>query len=361
MGNALRLLCACSLVLLGLSGCSNAGDEDLFAGSGGGTSDAGSETLDPEDTGGGDGPSPTDDTGTTETGVPGECTPGAKDARPCGNCGTQARGCGAEGTWSPWAACGGEGQCAPGATESVACGAGGTQTRTCSPTCQWNPYGACVGATDCPPGSSDSQPCGNCGTHSRTCSSSGTWEPFGPCSNEGVCAAGEKQTQPCKVVGTQSATCSSSCAWGAWGPCAGANPPPSDGGSGTFVFPKTADVSKPALDDWSGFSMTDIGSYVIGARTTTLASATSFASTIQYNNYLANSSTCTVHFDIYLNGVKIGSSGAGNAQQSSSVSLTFPAIPGPVYEILYLTTASPTQSGCGALYLEEDVSSVTLK
>jgi hypothetical protein len=107
--------------------------------------------------------------------------------------------------------------------------------------------------------------------------------------------------------------------------------------------------------------MTDVGNYVVGKRTTTLGSATSFASTIVYNNYLANSSTCHVTFDIYVNSTKIGSASAGNQQDSASVSLTFPSIPGPTYQVVYVTTEEPSQSGCGALYLDVDVSTVTLE
>jgi hypothetical protein len=180
------------------------------------------------------------------------------------------------------------------------------------------------------------------------------------CGSEGECAAGATRSQVCELVGSQTSTCDAACHWGSWGSCNGANPTPQSGGNGTFVFPKTGDLSKPASNP-TGYSMTNVGSYAIGARTTTLASATSFTSTIEYNNYLANSGTCTVHYDIYLNGTKIGSAGAGNQQKSSAVSLTFAPIAGPLYEILYVTTASPTESGCGALYLKKDVSSVTLQ
>jgi hypothetical protein len=293
--------------------------------------------------------------------VLGECKPGRPpEMEPCGNCGMRKRSCNDDGTWGPWADCTDEGACAPGASETTACGSGGSQTRTCTATCDWGPYGSCVSPTDCTPGQVDQEPCGNCGAQTRTCSSQGTWPPWGPCSGGGVCSVGAKQTQTCNIVGTQTSTCNSTCSWSDWGPCAGANPAPLDGGDGTFLFPRSGDGSKPGSSS-TGFSMTDVGSYVIGARTTTLPVATSFSSTIQYNNYLANSYTCHVTYDIYLNGTKIGSSGAGNQQTSSAVNLSFPAIAGPTYTILYVTTASPTETGCGALYLKKDTSSVTLK
>lgn len=115
------------------------------------------------------------------------------------------------------------------------------------------------------------------------------------------------------------------------------------------------------MDSSTGYRMTYVGYYVMGKRTTSLASATSFQSTVVYNNYLANSYTCRVRYDIYLNGTKIGSGSAGNQQSSANLTFSFPSIPGPTYEIVYVTVEEPSQSGCGALYLDQDVSVVILE
>lgn len=214
----------------------------------------------------------------------------------------------------------------------------------------------------CTPGSTDEEPCGNCGTKTRTCESSSTWGAFGPCLGEGTCPAGDTREQTCGVVGTQTSTCSATtCEWGSWGNCVEPNPPALDGGSGEFVFPRAQDVSDPSMDASTGYRMTYVGYYVMGKRTTSLASATSFQSTIKYNNYLANSYTCRVTYDIYLNGTKIGSGSAGNQQSSANVTLSFPPIQGPTYEIVYVTVEQPSEVGCGALYLDQDVSVVTLE
>ena len=45
-----------------------------------------------------------------------ECRPGDSQTEACGTCGSHARGCGTNGKWAAWGACGGQGPCAPGAT-----------------------------------------------------------------------------------------------------------------------------------------------------------------------------------------------------------------------------------------------------
>lgn len=57
----------------------------------------------------------------------------------------------------------------------------------------------------------------------------------------------------------------------------------------------------------------------------------------------------------------MGSVSAYNQQQSRSVDLTFSSIVGPEYEIVYVVTASPTQSGCGAMYVKADTSTVEMQ
>jgi surface antigen len=75
-----------------------------------------------------------------------ECRPGDSQTQGCGNCGTQSRGCGGNGKWGGWGACGSQGACAPGDNQSEACGSCGTRERTCAGSCQWPAYpAACEG------------------------------------------------------------------------------------------------------------------------------------------------------------------------------------------------------------------------
>ena len=75
------------------------------------------------------------------------CSPGDSQARSCGNCGTQSRGCSTDGAWGGWGACSSEGVCAPGAMEEKTCGDCGVSKRSCSASCQWATYAACQSAT----------------------------------------------------------------------------------------------------------------------------------------------------------------------------------------------------------------------
>jgi len=76
-----------------------------------------------------------------------QCNPGDSQVQACGNCGTQSRGCGDDGKWGGWSACGAQGECAPGAVDSQACGTCGTHARTCDSTCHWGAFdAACTGA-----------------------------------------------------------------------------------------------------------------------------------------------------------------------------------------------------------------------
>lgn len=109
------------------------------------------------------------DTQCAGAGECGVCAPDATESRPCGNCGTQTRTCGADGQWGEWSACEGGGACQPGARD--ACGNCGT--RTCTAECTW---GACQGAGPCAPGQTGD--CGQCGM--RTCNGQCQW---GGCNN----------------------------------------------------------------------------------------------------------------------------------------------------------------------------------
>jgi hypothetical protein len=69
-----------------------------------------------------------------------DCHPGDSQNQACGNCGTQSRGCGNDGKWGGWSACGSQGECAPGDSQSEACGECGTHSRSCTGACKWDAY-----------------------------------------------------------------------------------------------------------------------------------------------------------------------------------------------------------------------------
>ncbi|HQF23772.1 MAG TPA: hypothetical protein PL065_09950 [Polyangiaceae bacterium] len=78
-------------------------------------------------------------------GTPCACTPGAKENRGCGQCGTQSRTCGSNCQWEGWGACTGQGPCAAGTSEKRNCCDCGTQSRSCTSSCQWAEWSACDG------------------------------------------------------------------------------------------------------------------------------------------------------------------------------------------------------------------------
>jgi hypothetical protein len=67
-----------------------------------------------------------------------QCAPGDSQSQGCGNCGTQSRGCGADGKWGGWSACSAQGECAAGDTDTQACGDCGTHSRSCDSSCHWS-------------------------------------------------------------------------------------------------------------------------------------------------------------------------------------------------------------------------------
>jgi hypothetical protein len=153
-----------------------------------------------------------------------ECQPGDSSTQGCGQCGSQSRGCGNDGKWGGFGACGGEGACAPKATGEQPCGKCGKQTRTCGGDCTWGAWGACSGEADCTAGDKQSQPCGNCGTQEKVCSPTCAWGDWGDCSGEGVCAPGATEDLPCGDCGTHKHTCGTACAWGEFETCVAHNP-----------------------------------------------------------------------------------------------------------------------------------------
>ena len=100
-----------------------------------------------------------------------QCSPGDSQARSCGNCGTQSRGCGSDGVWGGFGACSSQGACAPGASEEQACGDCGVSKRSCTASCQWSGFAACQSA---PGAQADAGTCvtgqqGACGVGTRRC------------------------------------------------------------------------------------------------------------------------------------------------------------------------------------------------
>jgi len=80
-----------------------------------------------------------------------ECNAGDVQVQGCGLCGTQSRGCGGDGRWGGWGACGGQGVCAPGQVQAEHCGECGTRQQACTGSCQWSgSWSGCAGAD--PPG-----------------------------------------------------------------------------------------------------------------------------------------------------------------------------------------------------------------
>ncbi|MHB8875120.1 MAG: CHAP domain-containing protein [Myxococcaceae bacterium] len=71
-----------------------------------------------------------------------QCRPGDSQTQGCGNCGTQSRGCGTDGKWGTWGACGSQGVCSPNAKDRQPCGSCGSHERTCGGACQWDPFPA---------------------------------------------------------------------------------------------------------------------------------------------------------------------------------------------------------------------------
>lgn len=104
-----------------------------------------------------------------------ECSPGDSQSRSCGNCGSEARGCGANGKWGGWSGCRDEGVCAPGATERRSCNECGEQVRTCTASCQWDGYSACAASEVSDAGTCDTGKMGACGVGQRRCGEGGVF------------------------------------------------------------------------------------------------------------------------------------------------------------------------------------------
>ncbi len=157
-----------------------------------------------------------------------ECSGGATESTPCGNCGNMTRTCdGCQ--WGAWSGCQGEGPCAPGASETAGCGSCGSQTRSCTGECNWGEFGACSDGGACAPGATETEACGWCGTRTRSCDGGCGWEPFGECGGAGECAAGAVEHQPCASCGVETRSCSDQCTWSSYGSCTSVDP--NDGGA----------------------------------------------------------------------------------------------------------------------------------
>jgi hypothetical protein len=148
------------------------------------------------------------------------CSPGEREQRWCGRCGTSLRTCGAEGLWSEWSPCQGEKACAAGDVEREACPIGGTRARTCSEACVWGAFGACA---ECSAADFEERTCGNCGFQQRRCAEGGKWGAWGACAGEG-CTPSATETASCGLGGTRTRRCTEQCRWSPFSTCAGSRP-----------------------------------------------------------------------------------------------------------------------------------------
>ncbi|MBL8719629.1 MAG: hypothetical protein JNL79_26815 [Myxococcales bacterium] len=129
--------------------------------------------------------------------------------------------------------------------------------------------------------------------------------------------------------------------------------PPDTGITASFIFPTATDTAVISKDPY----FWNLGDYYQGVRTTALASATSFSSSIG----LSNSITCgSLTVDVSLNGTKIGGLTITAGTSPVPANFTFPAITGPTYTIRYRATKT-VESGCGSVTFNEGTSTVTLK
>ncbi len=118
-----------------------------------------------------------------------ECTPGATDATPCGNCGKSILECSEEGQWPAGAECLGEGECAPEEVAEEMCGLCGSRVRTCDEACAFSPWSECAGEGECVAGEVQNLSCGLCGIQEQVCLDDCTLAPPGECveSAEQIC------------------------------------------------------------------------------------------------------------------------------------------------------------------------------
>jgi len=83
-----------------------------------------------------------------------ECSPGARESRGCGRCGSQERVCGGNCQWGGWSGCSGQGPCSPGDAQREDCCDCGSRTRSCTGSCEWGSWSECSG-----PDPADEKPC----------------------------------------------------------------------------------------------------------------------------------------------------------------------------------------------------------
>lgn len=97
------------------------------------------------------------------------CSPGARETRGCGRCGSQSRTCGSNCQWGGWGSCGGQGPCQAGDKQSEPCCDCGTRSRTCNNSCNWGDWGGCGGPDPSPAQACDTDKPGVCADGTRRC------------------------------------------------------------------------------------------------------------------------------------------------------------------------------------------------
>jgi hypothetical protein len=134
--------------------------------------------------------------------------------------------------------------------------------------------------------------------------------------------------------------------------------PPTDTSTGagtTVTFPIFTDTFNIFDDPW----MWQKGDYIQGGRTTTVSSITSISGSVGMDNRLATCGTLDV-------AVKINSTTVGTMKITSTTGLkypmafTFTAIAGPKYTLRY-EALNTVAAGCGSIWIDEDVTKLTIK
>jgi hypothetical protein len=304
------------------------------------------------------------------SGGDGKCHDLTTDNRNCGMCGTtcpSGQVC-SGGTCSTTCAagttlCTGDGKCHDLATDSRNCGGCGVTClagSTCSggmcvPTCSFG-LTACSGV--CSNLSIDPNNCGACGMACPSRAGATAVCTGSACAF--VCSGSRADcnrvaTDGCEIdVNTDRnncGKCGNVCATGQ--SCtAGVCTSP----TATLTFPNTGDTETLGSPPY----FWNAGDFYQGVRTTSLATTTSFSTTIQLTTNSLSSGCGTINLQVSINGTLIGTKTINTASGLSvPMSFTYPAISGPNFTIRYSNPTTVT-SGCGSIQFTKNVSTVTL-
>lgn len=125
--------------------------------------------------------------------------------------------------------------------------------------------------------------------------------------------------------------------------------------SASFLMPKSSDTRHLVEDPYMGLA----GDYIEGTRSTSLASATRFSGSFDFENDLSGGS---LSIDVYINGTKVGSIGPITASPKTagplSFDFSFAAIAGPSFDVKYV--ANPAVDRLGTIGVHFDATTVRL-